>query len=94
MSATLIGILFLIGCGQDDRIGLDATDSIAPGLPSNIKVENINGGAIISYTPPKDDDLLCVVASYMINGKERTTKASPYVNKLTIEGFGKVGLRL
>ena len=39
MSATLIGILFLIGCGQDDRIGLDATDSIAPGLPSNIKVE-------------------------------------------------------
>ena len=27
MSATLIGILFLIGCGQDDRIGLDATDT-------------------------------------------------------------------
>lgn len=91
MSATLIGILCLTGCGQDDRIGLDATDNIAPGLPSNIKVENINGGAIISYTPPKDDDLLCVVASYMINGKERTTKASPYVNKLTVEGFGKVG---
>ena len=77
MSATLIGILFLIGCGQDDRIGLDATDSIAPGLPSNIKVENINGGAIISYTPPKDDDLLCVVASYMINGKEELLRPPP-----------------
>jgi len=36
--------------------------------------------AIIRYTPPKDDDLLCVVASYMINGVERTTKASPYVD--------------
>lgn len=91
LSATLFGILCLAACGQDDRIGLDATDSVAPGLPTNIKVENINGGAIISYTPPKDDDLLCVMASYMINGIERTTKASPYVNKLTVEGFGEVG---
>ena len=62
---TLLGTLCLAGCGQDEKIGLNATDSVAPGLPTNIEVENINGGAIIRYTPPKDDDLLCVVASYM-----------------------------
>lgn len=89
--ATLLGTLCLAGCGQDEKIGLNATDSVAPGLPTNIAVENINGGAIIRYTPPKDDDLLCVVASYMINGVERTTKASPYVDSLIVEGFGKVG---
>ena len=59
---TLLGTLCLAGCGQDEKIGLNATDSVAPGLPTNIEVENINGGAIIRYTPPKDDDLLCVVA--------------------------------
>lgn len=89
--AALLGTFCLAGCGQDEKIGLNATDGVAPGLPTNIEVENINGGAIIRYTPPKDDDLLCVMASYMINGIERTTKASPYVDSLIVEGFGKVG---
>lgn len=89
--ATLLGTFCLAGCGQDEKIGLDATDSEAPGVPTNIRVENINGGAIIRYTPPMDDDLLCVTASYMINGIERFTKASPYVDSLIVEGFGKVG---
>ena len=44
---TLLGTLCLAGCGQDEKIGLNATDSVAPGLPTNIEVENINGGAII-----------------------------------------------
>ena len=40
---TLLGTLCLAGCGQDEKIGLNATDSVAPGLPTNIEVENING---------------------------------------------------
>lgn len=88
---TLLSIFCLMGCGQDEKIGLDPTDSIAPAAPTNVSVENINGGAIISFSAPKDEDLLCVVASYMVNGIERTTKASPYVNKLKVEGFGKEG---
>lgn len=87
----LLNVFCLTGCGQEEKIGLDPTDNIAPGIPTNISVENIDGGAIISYTAPKDDDLLCVMASYMINGIERTTKASPYVNKLKVEGFGQEG---
>lgn len=87
----LLGMFCLLGCGQEEKIGLDPTDSIAPAAPTNIEVENANGSAIISFKAPKEDDLLCVVASYMVNGVERTTKASPYVNKLRVEGFGKEG---
>lgn len=88
---TLLCLLCLAGCGQEEKIGLDPTDNIAPGIPTQIEVENTNGGAIIRFVAPKDDDLLCVVATYMINGVERTTKASPYVNKLKVDGFGKEG---
>lgn len=83
--------MILAGCGEEEKIGLDPTDNIAPGAPTNIQVENLNGGAYISFDAPAEDDLLCVMASYMINGVERTTKASPYVNKLKVEGFGAVG---
>ncbi|MEG1007980.1 MAG: DUF5000 domain-containing lipoprotein [Bacteroides sp.] len=87
----LLSLICLVGCSQNERIGLDPTDNIAPAAPTDILVENINGGAIISFTAPKDDDLLCVVASYIVNGIERTTKASPYTNKLKVEGFGTEG---
>lgn len=91
MTVILLSMLSLAGCGQDEKIGLDPTDNVAPGIPTDISVENTNGGAIISFKAPKDDDLLCVVASYIINGKEMTSKASPYVDKLKVEGFGKEG---
>ncbi|GAB6009067.1 hypothetical protein FACS1894179_01140 [Bacteroidia bacterium] len=87
----LFSLLCLTGCGQDEKLGLDPADSVAPASPTNISVENIDGGAIISFSAPKDDDLLCVMALYMTNGVERTTKASPYVNKLKVEGFGSEG---
>lgn len=79
--------LILIACGEEHKIGLDISDGIAPSSPTNIEVENTYGGAIISYKAPKDNDLLCVVASYEINGIKRTTKGSPYVDKLKVEGF-------
>lgn len=84
-------MICLAGCGQEEKIGLDPTDSVAPGQPTDITVENVSGGAIITYTPPKDDDLLCVMASYTINGVEMSAKASPYVNHLKVEGFGREG---
>ncbi|MDR2562459.1 MAG: DUF4959 domain-containing protein [Prevotellaceae bacterium] len=91
VTMALLSMLCLAGCGQDEKLGLPPRDGVAPAPPANISVENINGGAIISFTAPDDEDLLCVVASYMINGKERTTKASPYMNKLTVDGFGAEG---
>lgn len=92
LTIILLSMPCLSGCGQDEKIGLEPTDNIAPGVPTNITVENTSGGAIISYSAPKDDDLLCVMAKYMINDIERTAKASPYVNKLVVEGFGNEGI--
>ena len=90
-SLALLCAAFAGGCGEEGKLGLDKVDDVAPAPPTVVGVENINGGAIITFTAPKEDDLLCVVATYTINGVERFTKASPYVNKLTVEGFGKVG---
>jgi hypothetical protein len=89
--SVLMSISILFGCGQDAKIGLDPTDNIAPGVPTDITVKNIDGGAFINFKAPLDDDLLCVVATYDINGIERTTKASPFSNELLVEGFGKAG---
>ena len=50
----LLSMFCLSGCGQDEKIGLEPTDNIAPGIPTNVMVENISGGAIISYTAPKE----------------------------------------
>ncbi len=63
-----------------------------PGIwnSSPVEVSNvtaINGGAVISYNVPKDDNLLYVMAEYERNGKIFTEKSSVYKNSLTIEGF-------
>lgn len=50
-------------------------------------VTPINGGAIITYTIPKDKDILYVMAEYERNGKMFTEKSSVHKNTLTIEGF-------
>ncbi|MFV0592912.1 MAG: DUF4959 domain-containing protein [Draconibacterium sp.] len=68
-----------------------AVDGIPPSTPVNIMVkEAIPGGAIISYDIPIDKDLLYVQARYEVNGIERTSKATPYENTLTVDGFGEI----
>jgi hypothetical protein len=51
------------------------------------QVTPINGGAVITYTIPRNDSLLYIMAEYERNGKTFTEKASVYSNSLTIEGF-------
>ena len=60
--------LFLFGCGEV----IDwqpKTDSVAPGIISNVQVENLPGAAKITYNLPDDDDLVAIEAVYTINGK-------------------------
>lgn len=57
------------------------------GAIENYQVTPINGGAIITYTVPKSDSLLYVMAEYKRNGKTFTEKASVYSNTLRVEGF-------
>ena len=59
-----------------------------PAQVSGIEINNIAGGAIITYKLPDNPDLLYVKASYTLdNGKNIVTKSSIYNNSLTIKGF-------
>lgn len=81
-----IGLLCLCCCKEDLLRPLNKDE--APGPVTNVQVENISGGAKISYNRPKDNNLLYVKAVYAIRpGVEREVKASYYQNKLTIDGF-------
>ncbi len=85
-------ILFCLGilysC-DEEPIGQTPTDAVAPGVISNIEVENISGGAILTYTLPEDEDLLYVKAIYSLHeGVMSEAKASLYSDTLRIEGFG------
>lgn len=80
------GLIFLCCCKEDAMSPLNK--DLAPGPVTNVKVENISGGARISYSRPKDNNLLYVKAVYSIRtGVEREVKASYYQNNLTIDGF-------
>jgi hypothetical protein len=80
-------ILVLIGC-KEEKVGpLPSSESIPPPV-SNINVENMSGGAKITYTVPSDPNMLYIKAIWEINGVERTAKSSVYTDALLLEGFG------
>lgn len=78
----------LVSCEFQNIDWQPGTDSVAPKTVSNVSVENLPGGAQITYDLPDDEDLAFVEANYIIDGKKRRTSASVYTNSLTVEGFG------
>jgi len=78
----------MMGCVDVERVQY-ATDSIPPGQVSNVDVENVPGGAILTYHLPDDDDLLYVkVVYHMSDGTPAEQKGSGYTSKLVVEGLG------
>ncbi len=65
----------------------------APKPITNTSVENIPGGAIISYTLPDNPNLLYVKAEYERNGKMVVSKSSFYKKSILIEGLGDTNPR-
>lgn len=65
------------------------TDENSPAPPpvTDIQVVPTPGGAKISYTLPKNDNLLYIMAEYTLKGNIIQKKASYYSNYLEIEGF-------
>jgi hypothetical protein len=65
----------------------DPEDSIAPGVVSNVRVENINGGATIHYNLPNDNDLLGVKAVFSFKDDEsREVFSSAFNDSILVEG--------
>ncbi|KKO91975.1 MULTISPECIES: DUF5000 domain-containing lipoprotein [Sphingobacterium] len=82
-------IVGAIGACRKTEVGtMDKSDKQAPGPVSNVEVENLNGGAKITYSLPTDDDLLYIKAEYTTKqGVVRTTKVSRYLDSVVLEGF-------
>ena len=72
--ALIVGCLcgFLVSCEFQNIDWQPGTDSIAPGTVSNVSVENLPGGAKITYDLPDEKDLAFVEANYTIDGKSAT----------------------
>lgn len=82
-------LLVQTACKKDGSYNeVTSTDKSKPGVITNVKVANFNGGAYITYTLPDSKNILYVQASYRINDKTtRQTKSSYYSDSITVSGF-------
>lgn len=73
--------------GYNDPISKDKTK---PAMVTNVKVDNYNGGAYITYNLPNSENVLYVVAKYQVrDGVSRETKSSYFSDTLNVVGFAK-----
>lgn len=79
------------GCKKTDGYNtIVSNDKTKPGVVTNIKVSNFNGGAYITYSLPDSKNILYVQAQYKINDNaSRQTKSSYYSDSITVGGFAK-----
>lgn len=79
--------IFVVGCKEDKLEPLEH-NSTPPGPVTNISIKNQPAQATITYTLPKDQDLLYVKAVYPLkSGVIREVKASYYTNTMVLDGF-------
>ena len=86
---TTVLLMTWLGCKREDILLQTNTSAPAPEAVSNIQVANLPGGAKLTYTIPKDTNLLYVKAIYELKkGVVSETKSSLYVDTLLVQGFG------
>ena len=85
----VVCIMLMMACDEVEK-GQYAIDNIPPGQVSNVIVENLQGGAVITYTVPDDEDLLYVKVVYqMSDGTQVEQKSSAYGSRIVVEGLGR-----
>jgi len=85
----MVSIIFILFACEEHELEPIFIDSTTPSVIENVVVTPINGGLDIKYDLPKDSDLLYVKAVYTTtSGKQAEVKASVFMNKLQILGFG------
>ena len=83
----LVGLAFY-SC-KENTIGQQPLHHNTPDPVTDVQVQNIPGGAVLTYNLPDNEDLLYVKASYTLtNGEKSEQRSSLYNNGLIIEGFG------
>lgn len=87
--AALFMLTLLSGC-KEEYIGQYPVDNVPPKSVSDVKIENLPGGANLTYVLPEEDDLLCITARYVLpSGGAKEMSSSAYSNKIELRGFGK-----
>jgi hypothetical protein len=81
-------VLSLITAGCDSSTFRVQEDDAPPPPVENVQVENLAGGARITYDIPDNENLLYVKAEFTIGeGNEREVKQSYYDNAIVVRGF-------
>lgn len=81
-------IICFIRCTNDIWRGIPINeDAPAPPQVTDVQTIAIPGGAKISYTLPKSDNLLYVMAEYSLRNSIIQKKSSYYSNNIILEGF-------
>src|SRR5690606_32559078 len=87
-------MLSIVGCEEYGNAPFVDSGN-TPGPISNIEVENLPGGAKITYSLPDDPEVLYVEAVYNTKGKgNQVVKSSVYKNHLYLDGFFDSGERI
>jgi hypothetical protein len=82
-----ICLLLFLGCSKDQLKPVNDDGSVP--LPvTNVKVENLSGGASITYNLPAGGKALYVLAEWEQQGKVMTAQASYYNTSVLVEGLG------
>lgn len=80
--------IMFVSCKEDLSFKNPSGTGEAPGVVTNVKVENLAGKAKITYTLPNDKNLLYVKAEYKLaSGATAVSKSSFYKDTLLVEGF-------
>ncbi len=74
----------------DNYNDIISEDKTKPGVVTNVQVNNVNGGAYLTYSLPKSGNVLYVLAEYQINDKiHRQIKSSYYSDTIFVSGFAQ-----
>jgi hypothetical protein len=66
----------------------DLLDNVPPGPVTNVKVENTNGGALITYKLPNDKDIRGAKAVYQLTADGEQLERYATTETISLEGYG------
>ncbi len=81
-------LLALASCKEEEKHNPNEQSNWVPDPIAQIHVENLPGGAKLTYALPNNPELLYVKAEFETQGQIRTAKATYYNNTIVLEGFG------
>ena len=85
---TISCFLFMfVSCKEEKHAPYEKSGWV-PERVSNVKVENLSGGARITYDVTMHPELMYVMAEFETQGKKRNVKATYFTDSLVLEGFG------